>query len=60
MHVEERISFRVILKRLKERLAVNPKDPVEISAGYLCKIFNETISKVNDILSEVEVKQYGD
>jgi hypothetical protein len=45
---------------LKERLAVNPKDPVEISAGYLCKIFNETISKVNDILSEVEVKQYGD
>jgi len=50
MHVEERMSFRVISKRLRESFAV------KIWAGYYCKIFNETIRNVNDILSEVEVK----
>lgn len=40
MHIEERMSFRVISKRLKERFAI------KISPGYLCKGFNETISKV--------------
>lgn len=33
MHVEERMSFRVISKRLYERYAI------KISAGYLYKIF---------------------
>jgi len=42
------MSFRVISKRLKERFAI------KISAGYLCKIFNETISKVK---SSIEIKQ---
>lgn len=40
MHVEERMSFRVISKRLKESLAI------KISAGYLCKVFNQTVSSV--------------
>lgn len=48
MHIEERMSFRVISKRLKERFAV------KISAGYLCKVFNETISKVK---SSIQIKE---
>ena len=47
MHIEERMSFRVMSKRLKERFAV------KISAGYLCKVFNETISKVK---SSMQIK----
>lgn len=40
MHIEERMSFRVTSKRLKERFGI------KISAGYLCKIFNDTLSRV--------------
>ena len=35
MHVEERLSFRLISKRLKERFAI------KVSAGYLCNMLND-------------------
>lgn len=40
MHIEERMSFRVISKRIMERFAI------KISPGYLCELFNEMIKKV--------------
>ena len=40
MHVEERMSFRIIEKRLKESRAIR------IKSSYLCRLFNATIRKV--------------
>lgn len=40
MHIEERMSFRVISKRLRERFEI------KASPSYLCLLFNETIKSV--------------
>lgn len=40
MHIEERMSFRVISKRLSERFEI------KASPSYLCLLFNETIKSV--------------
>lgn len=56
MHVEERMSFRVISKRIRERYGI------KISPGYLCKMFNDTISRVKgskQIKEEQEPKWSG-
>lgn len=40
IHIEEGMSFRVMSKRLKEKYGI------KISAGYLCRLFNNTIKNV--------------